>query len=418
MVGGGGREHALVWKLAQSRYIDEVHAAPGNPGMEGQAILHDVPVGDLRALAELAADIQAGVVVVGPEAPLAAGLTDVLAEKGIRSFGPTASGARLESSKTFAKKLMNQAGIPTAKGRSFDDIDEASEYIQSFRRPVVVKADGLAAGKGVAVCMTVPEAIKALVETMQHRRFGAAGDRVLVEEWMEGEELSILALCDGKTVLPLPAAQDYKRAYDRDKGPNTGGMGSYSPVPFATPELAEEVLNTILQPCVDVMERSGERYVGVIYAGLMLTEYGLRVVEFNCRFGDPETQAILPRLTSDFGELILASTEKSLPGMKVEVSDQACVSVVAASGGYPETEPLQTGFEILGLEEAGKHSDVVVFHAGTRRDGSRIMTSGGRVLAVSALGDGLPGAREKAYAAMEEIKFSGMRVRSDIAAKK
>ncbi|MGQ0680423.1 MAG: phosphoribosylamine--glycine ligase [Actinomycetota bacterium] len=415
VVGGGGREHALVWKLAQSSHIDELHAAPGNPGMAAHAELHDVAAGDIRGMVELAASLDAGVVVVGPEAPLAAGIADALEERGIRCFGPKAMGARLEASKMHAKMLMHKAGIPTASGRAFTDIDEASEYVQRLNRPVVVKADGLAAGKGVTVCRYVPEAIRALVEALQHRRFADAGATVLVEEFMEGEEISILALCDGHSLLALPAAQDYKRAYDRNKGPNTGGMGSYSPVSVCTPALSEEVMETVFKPLVGQLERDGERYIGVIYAGLMLTEQGLRVVEFNCRFGDPETQAILPRLESDLGELILASTHKSLPGMAVVVKDPACVSVVAASGGYPEQEPLQTGFEVEGVEAAEREECVVVFQAGTRADGSRVVTSGGRVLAVSALGEHLPAARERAYRAMEQITFKGMRVRSDIA---
>lgn len=420
-MGGGGREHALVWKLGSSRYIDEIHCAPGNPGMAGQAVLHDVAVADTEALVRLALNLKADVVIIGPEAPLAAGLADQLAERGIKSFGPRQSGAQLESSKIFAKRLMAQAGIPTARWKSFDDIDEASEYVQKLRGEVVIKADGLAAGKGVSVCRTVPEAISALVESMQHRKFGDAGTTVLVEELLTGPELSVLALCDGKTVLALPAAQDYKRAYDRNKGPNTGGMGAYSPVPICTPQVAEQVMDTVLQPCVETLIKSGENYVGVIYAGLMMTPEteneagGLRVIEFNCRFGDPETQAILPRVESDLGELILASVERELPGMKLNVTDRACVSVVAASGGYPEQEPLQTGFAIDGLEVAAKLDDVVVFHAATKAENDRLVTSGGRVLAVSALGDDQAEARSRAYEAIEKISFQGMRFRTDVA---
>ena len=416
LVGGGGREHALAWKLAESSQIDELHAAPGNPGIAAHAELHDVPASDIGGLADLAVRLKPGVVVIGPENPLADGLADELAERGIRAFGPSKSGARLESSKLYAKKLMARAGIPTAPAKGFTDIDEASEYIQrlGFNKPMVIKADGLAGGKGVTVARFVPEAIKALVENMQEDRFGAAGRTILVEEYMEGEELSILAFCDGKTVLPLPAAQDYKRAFDRDKGSNTGGMGSYSPVPACTEEVFEEAVNTVLQPCADALEASGEHYVGVIYAGLMLTENGLKVVEFNCRFGDPETQAILPRLKSDLGELILASTEKSLPGLSVDTSDQACVCVVAASKGYPDEEP-QTGFEIQGLDAAAEMEDVLVFHAGTKSDGGRIVNVGGRVLGVTGLGDDIAAARDRAYAAIEEIKFQGMCFRSDIA---
>lgn len=405
-----------MWKLAQSRYVDDIHCAPGNPGMIGQATLHDVAVAANERLVALALTLKADIVVIGPENPLAAGLADQLAERGIKVFGPRQSGARLESSKIFAKQLMAKAGIPTAQWLAFDDIDEASEYVQRLKGAVVIKADGLAGGKGVTVCRSVPEAIRALVESMQHRKFGDAGTTVIVEELLEGPELSILALCDGKTVMALPAAQDYKRAYDKNKGPNTGGMGSYSPVPICTGKISGQVMDTILQPLVETLVSSGENYVGVIYAGLMMTEHGLKVIEFNCRFGDPETQAVLPRLDSDLGELILASVARELPGMEIKVNDRACVSVVAASGGYPEQDPLQTGFPIDGLEEVLRLEDVVVFHAATKADNDRLVTSGGRVLAVSALGDALPKARARAYEAVAGIKFQGMRFRADIAA--
>ncbi|HYN98033.1 MAG TPA: phosphoribosylamine--glycine ligase [Actinomycetota bacterium] len=414
VVGGGGREHALAWALARSPSVTEVHAAPGNPGIARVATCHPVSTGDLPGLAGLAAHLNADLVVIGPEAPLAAGLADALQERGIAAFGPKKAGARLEASKTFAKQIMEFAGIPTADARTFESAPDAIAYVEDRGGPVVVKADGLAAGKGVTVCDGPDDARAAILDAMEQRRFGDAGTTVLIEERMEGPELSILAFCDGVTVLPLPAAQDFKRALDGDRGPNTGGMGSYSPVPVATDAVLEEAMERILDPVAAQLAQLGRHYVGVIYAGLMLTPAGLKVVEFNCRFGDPETQAILPRLESDLGELMSATTQGSLAGMKVVCSEQACVSVVAASGGYPEADPLVTGFEITGIDKA-ESLGVQVFHSGTaERDGS-LVTAGGRVLSVSALGDHLSPARELAYRALGEIGFEGMRFRTDIA---
>ena len=415
VVGGGGREHALAWALDRSPSVGEVHAAPGNPGIARVAECHPVDVGDISGLAGLATGLGAEMVVIGPEAPLAAGLTDALQELGVRVFGPRKSAARLEASKTFAKQVMEIAGIPTAKARWFQSSREAIGYVEQVGGPVVVKADGLAAGKGVTVCDGPEDARAAILAAMDKRRFGDAGTTVLIEERMTGPELSVLAFCDGSAVLPLPAAQDFKRSLDGDRGPNTGGMGSYSPVPEATDEVLDEAMDRILQPVANQLASMGRRYVGVIYAGLMLTPAGLKVVEFNCRFGDPETQAILPRLESDLGELMWAATEGSLAGMKVSCSDRACVSVVAASGGYPEADPLPTGFAITGLEAAEQLEGVNVFHAATKLRDGQLATSGGRVLAVSALGDDLAGARSLAYRALGHIGFEGMRYRSDIA---
>lgn len=414
VVGGGGREHALAWALARSPSVTEVHAAPGNPGIARVATCHPVGVGDIPGLVHLAARLAADLVVIGPEAPLAAGLADALEQRGIAAFGPKKSGARLEASKTFAKQVMEFAGIPTADARTFESASAAISYVQEQGGPVVVKADGLAAGKGVTVCDGPADAKAAILEAMEQHRFGEAGNTVLIEERMEGPELSILAFCDGESVLPLPAAQDFKRSLDGDLGPNTGGMGSYSPVPVATDAVIEEAMDKILNPVAAQLGRMGRYYVGVIYAGLMLTPAGLKVVEFNCRFGDPETQAVLPRLESDLGELMAATTQGGLAGMKVACCDQACVTVVAASGGYPEADPLKTGFEITGLEQA-EALGVQIFHSGTAERDGKLVTSGGRVLSVSALGDDLAGARGLAYRALEEIGFEGMRNRSDIA---
>lgn len=414
MVGAGGREHAVVWALSKSRTVTEVHAAPGNPGIAALATCHPVEVSDLPELVDLADRIRADLVMIGPEAPLAAGLADLLGGRRIPVFGPTSGGARLEASKSFAKTLMREAGIPTAAARSFDDLDEALRYVEELGSPLVVKADGLAAGKGVTVCEGPDDARAALVAAMKNRRFGNAGATVLLEERMEGEELSILALCDGKTVLALPAAQDFKRAYDGDAGPNTGGMGSYSPVPACTPEVFRQAIDAALVPAAERLISRGERYVGVIYAGLMMTARGLKVVEFNCRFGDPETQAILPRLHSDLGELMAACTRGELSGMSVESSSRACVCVVAASGGYPESDRLSTGFPISGVAAAAGLQDVEVFHGATAVRNGRLVTAGGRVLGVSALGDGIGQARTRAYEALSYLGFEGMRFRRDI----
>ncbi len=415
VVGGGGREHALAWTLARSPSVTEVHAAPGNPGIAQVAQCHAVGLGDIGALTDLVAHLGVDLVVIGPEAPLAAGLADALLDRGIAAFGPRKSGARLESSKTFAKQVMEFAGIPTAEARSFETAGQAIEYVEKLGGPVVVKADGLAAGKGVTVCDGLSDARAAILDAMEQRRFGDAGSTVLVEERMTGPELSILAFCDGATVLPLPAAQDFKRSLDDDQGPNTGGMGSYSPVPIATDGVLDQAMDQVLKPVADQLAKMGRTYVGVIYAGLMLTAVGLKVVEFNCRFGDPETQAILPRLQSDLGELMAASTQGSLSGMKVSCSDRACVSVVAASGGYPEADPLPTGFVISGLEAAAQLPGVQIFHAATAERDGELITSGGRVLSVSALGDDIAAARSLAYRALGNISFEGMRYRTDIA---
>jgi phosphoribosylamine--glycine ligase len=414
VVGGGGREHALAWALARSPSVTEVHAAPGNPGIARVATCHPVGVGDITGLVDLAASLGTDLVVIGPEAPLAAGLADALEMRGIASFGPKKSGARLEASKTFAKQVMEFAQIPTAEARTFESANAAVAYVEELDCPVVVKADGLAAGKGVTVCDGPDDATAAILEAMEQHRFGDAGNTILIEERMEGPELSILAFCDGQTVLPLPAAQDFKRSLDGDLGPNTGGMGSYSPVPIATDGVIDEVMDRILNPVAAQLAQMGRHYVGVIYAGLMLTQAGLKVVEFNCRFGDPETQAILPRLESDLGELMTATTQGSLAGVKVACSDQACVSVVAASGGYPDADPLKTGFEITGLDEA-EALGVQVFHSGTAERDGKLVTSGGRVLSVSALGEDLASARKMAYRALEEVRFQAMRFRTDIA---
>jgi phosphoribosylamine---glycine ligase len=390
--------------------------APGNPGIANLGRCVAVSDGDTPALSDLAAIEQVDLVVVGPEAPLVDGIADAMRARGIKVFGPSAACARIEGSKSHAKRLMEAKGIPTARAAVFDRLDDALTYIRRPGRPVVVKADGLAAGKGVTVCDDARQAETAIREAMTQQRFGDAGARVVIEERLDGEEISVLAFCDGKTVLAMQAAQDFKRAHDGDTGPNTGGMGSYSPVPTCTPEVMGRVIDEILEPIAAAVAEDAEPYVGVIYAGLMLTSGGPKVIEFNCRFGDPETQALLPRLRSDLAEVALACVEGTLAGVELEWRDEACVAVAAASEGYPNKPA--TGRVVTGIEKAEKVSGLQVFQAGTAfGPGGEIVTSGGRVLAACGLGRDHAAARKLAYSAMREISFEGMWYRSDIAAR-
>lgn len=401
LLGSGGRESALAWALSRSRVVDELVAAPGNPGIARHAALENVDASDARAVVELARRVGAGLVVVGPEAPLVAGVGDALRAEGIPVFGPDAAAARIEGSKSHANELMAAAGIPT--GRSAAESD-ALEFMESTGPPYVVKADGLAAGKGVVVTSDWDEAVAAL----EARRGG-----VIVEEFLDGEEASLIAITDGRTVVPCEPAQDYKRVFDADEGPNTGGMGSYSPVPLCPPPLVDEILERVVQPMVDETARRGAPFNGALYAGLALTAGGPKVIEFNARFGDPETQALIPRLQSDFGEVVLATATGDLSGTKLEWSSRPCVTIVLASGGYPG--PYDTGYEIHGLDDAAAVPDVQVFHAGTRAEGDSVVTAGGRVLNVSALGDTFAAARERAYEAASLIEFEKVHFRRDVA---
>ena len=416
--GGGGREHALAWRLAASPLVDRLLCAPGNPGIAQVAELRPIPVGDLPGLVALARAERIDLVVVGPEAPLVGGLGDALREAGVAVFGPGAAGARLEGSKAWAKSLMLAHGIPTAAAASFHRMDEALAFAERLDGAVVVKADGLAAGKGVTVCSGLAEARTAIGDALERRVFGAAGDRVLIEERLVGEELSVLAFCDGRSVLAMDAAQDFKRAGEGDTGPNTGGMGSHSPVASYTAAVAGQVVDRVLEPIAAALaapENGPEPYTGIIYAGIMLSEHGPRVLEFNCRFGDPETQALLPRLASDLAEPILACTTGSLATIGLAWHPESCVAVVAASEGYPGTPAI--GFPIHGLEEAAAVTGLPVFQAGTAfGPGGEVVTSGGRVLAVAALGADSESARRRAYDGLAKIAFQGMWARSDIAA--
>ncbi len=411
VVGGGGREHAIVRALARSDQGPELLCAPGNPGIAADAeCLAQTAATDVRAIVEAARDNAADLVVVGPEAPLVDGVVDALGDEGVPAFGPSEAAAALEGSKAFAKEVMSAAGVPTASHTLLHDHEQALEEISSASYPAVLKADGLAAGKGVIICGEEREAREAIEVFFGERRFGETA--VVLEEFLEGEELSLLALCDGENVLPLAPAQDYKRIFDGDLGPNTGGMGSYSPVPGFDPAVVEEIVDSVHRPVVEEMARRGIPFHGVLYAGLMIGPSGTRVLEFNTRFGDPETQAVLPRLRSDLVDLGAASREPGgLAGAEAEFDDDWAVSLVLASAGYPESS--SKGDEITGVEEAAAIAEVT--HAGTSESDGRLVTAGGRVLNVTALGESPAEARRRAYDAAGRIHFEGMQLRDDIA---
>jgi len=413
IVGSGGREHALAWKLAQDSARPRVVCAPGNAGTALVATNVDIPAIDLDALVAWAVEHRPHLTVIGPEAPLCAGLADRLQEKGLRVFGPNQAAAQIEGSKVFSKDVMVKAGVPTARAGTFSDPEEARAYARSLSGPMVVKADGLAAGKGVLICPAVEQAEAAIEEAMVRGAFGSAGARVLIEEFLEGEEVSILALTDGERIVMLPSAQDHKRIFDGDKGPNTGGMGAYSPAPIATDDLWPVVRARVFEPTLRVLRSRGIEYRGVLYAGLMMTKGGPQVLEFNCRFGDPETQVILPRLEGDLLPLLDACADGVLDEGAARWRDGACVCVVMSAGGYPGT--FERGDAIAGLEEAGRMPGAVVFHAGTRRDEERVVTDGGRVLGVSATGSDLPSAVARVYEAAAKIHFANAHYRKDIA---
>jgi len=414
VIGGGAREHALTWKIAQSPKITGLYVAPGNAGTAPIAHNLNIRPNDIEALAKAAQNIGIDLTVVGPEAPLASGIVDYFERLGLPVFGPTKAATQIESSKVFAKKLMHQYGIPCPNSVTFSNYSEARKYLESQSAPVVVKADGLAAGKGVTVASSKEEALKALSDIMEGKIFGSAGDKVLIEECLTGREVSLLAFTDGKTVIPMIPACDYKRVFDNDQGPNTGGMGSYSPPGFFNAELTQEVMKTIMQPAVRAMADEGMLYKGVLYAGLMIATDGPKVLEFNARFGDPETQAILPRLQTDLVDILLAIVDNRLSELDVGWSNDACVGVVMASGGYPGN--YKTGFPITGLDKLDEK--ILVFHAGTKLgENAKVYTDGGRVLTVTASGKTMAEARAKVYQNLPRIHFDGCHYRKDIAAR-
>ncbi|MDI6856716.1 MAG: phosphoribosylamine--glycine ligase [Dehalococcoidia bacterium] len=411
IVGSGGREHALAWKIRQSSRLDALYVSPGNAGTAAIADNLPVKANDIEGIVRVAREQRIDLVVVGPEEPLTLGLVDALAAAGIAAFGPTKAAAELEASKVFAKELMVRHGIPTARHQSFDSMWEAGLYIAEHKEPLVIKADGLTAGKGAIVTRDAAEALEAADAILCDRVFGAAGARIVVEERLSGRETSAQAFTDGRTVVSMPLSCDHKPVFDYDEGPNTGGMGAYSPPGWIRPELVPWIHEHVTQATVRAMAEEGRPYCGVLYPGLLVTENGPNVLEFNCRFGDPETQAILPRLKSDLLEILWAVANGRLHEAQVEWRDEPCVAVVLASGGYPGK--YDTGFPIRGLDELDE--DAIVFHAGTRRENDgQLVTSGGRVMAVTALGATLEEARRKAYTNVERIRFEGMHYRRDI----
>jgi phosphoribosylamine--glycine ligase len=413
VVGGGGREHALCWRLAQNPTVDRLYAAPGNAGIAELATLVPVAAADVQGIVEFAERESIDLTVVGPEAPLVAGMADEMHARGMPVFGPNRDAARIEGSKAWARWLCERHDIPAPRSEAFEEVEPAFAFLNQLGPPYVVKADGIAAGKGVTVTEDIGEARRAIEDCLVRKVFGDAGLTVLIEEYLEGFEVSAMALTDGRAVLPLALVQDYKRALDGDRGPNTGGMGAFSPVPEVDSATEARIVEMILRRAARALEAEGVRYRGVLFAGLMLTADGPKVLEFNCRFGDPETQAFLPRLSSNFGELLLACVEGNLSHHKMVWADDATAAVVLASAGYPG--PFESGKPIAGLEAAGDMEGVQVFHAGTVARDGRVLTAGGRVLTVTATAPDLEEARRRAYEAVSTVNFEGMTYRRDIA---
>ncbi|MDW7771820.1 MAG: phosphoribosylamine--glycine ligase [Desulfobulbaceae bacterium] len=412
VIGSGGREHALVWKLSQSRKVSRIYCAPGNAGIKKLATCPNLSAGDINALVRFAVDKKIDLTIVGPEDPLTRGVVDAFEKKGLRIFGPSAAAAELEGSKVFTKDFLKKYRIPSAAYQVFTKPGPARKFIEKIGVPCVVKADGLAAGKGVIICLTLAEAEKAVDLIMKDRAFGEAGNRLVVEEFLPGEEVSFIAFTDGKSVLPLPSSQDHKAVFEGDRGPNTGGMGAYSPAPVLTEEFAARVMEEVMIPTIRGMAAEGRPYKGMLYAGLMIDGEKINVLEFNCRFGDPECQPLLMRLRSDLVEVIEASIDGRLHEIKLDIDPRPTVCVVMASGGYPGK--YETGKPITGLARAGKVKDVVVFHAGTAAEGRRTVTAGGRVLGVTAIGKDIGIAIDQAYKAADMIKWQGAYFRRDI----
>lgn len=413
VVGSGGREHALVYKIAESPKVKKVYCAPGNGGISDIAECVDIKAGDIPGLINFAKREKIDLTVVGPEAPLVAGIVDEFTKEGLKAFGPTKKAARLEASKDFSKKLMRDCGVPTAGFVTCRNMSEFVSAMEGRKLPVVVKADGLAAGKGVVICATKEEALEAAESMLEKKIFGDSGASVVLEDYLLGEEASILVLTNGREALPLASSQDHKRIFDGDKGPNTGGMGAYSPAPLVTDGLLEIIMKKIVEPVISRMEKTGSLYRGILYAGIMVTKDGPKVLEFNVRFGDPETQAVLTRLDSDIIDAFLWAAGFSNEGPRLKWKESPAVCVVVSSGGYPGK--YENGKEIKGLDKVSKLKDVVVFHAGTKKSGGKYYTNGGRVLGVTGLGSTLREALDKAYGALGEIKFDEMHYRNDIA---
>ena len=416
VVGGGGREHTIVWKLSQSPKVDKIYCAPGNAGIAALAECVAIKATDVEAMVDFAVKAQIDMVMVAPDDPLVLGMVDAMEAKGIRAFGPRANAAIIEGSKVFSKDLMKKYNIPTAKYEVFDNADAAIAYLQTAPIPTVIKAEGLALGKGVIIAQTLDEAEKAVHEMMEDKVFGNAGSRIVIEEFLTGPEVSVLAFTDGKTIKPMVSAQDHKRAYDNDEGLNTGGMGTFSPSRIYDEKMAEECMKNIFLPTMDAMNAEGRTFKGVLYFGLMATKDGVKVIEYNCRFGDPETQVVLPRLESDLYEIFDAIIDERLDTVDIKWRDGGAVCVVAASGGYPVK--YESGFEITGIEAAEALGDITVFHAGTKCIDGKVVTAGGRVLGVTAVAESLDAAIKKAYEGVEKVHFDKMHYRKDIGIKK
>jgi phosphoribosylamine--glycine ligase len=415
VVGSGGREHALCWKIRQSPLVRAIYCAPGNPGIARHAKCVDIKVSDTEGLLRFARAEEIDLTVVGPEFPLSLGIADRFSEEGLSIFGPTRAASEIETSKVFSKNLMRKYGIPTAFFSTFDDFQEAVAWVKEVKPPLVIKADGLASGKGVFICRTEQEAVEVLYDMMRSKIFGDSGDRVVIEEFLSGEEASFFAITDGKNVIPLESCQDHKTLLDGDEGPNTGGMGAYSPAPIITPEISDEIMRTIIIPTVRAMKEEGREYKGVLYAGLMIKGSESKVLEYNCRFGDPEMQPLMMRMESDIVPVLSAAAGKGLSGEKIIWSDKASVCVVMASKGYPGD--YRRGVPITGLDIVDEMDEVVAFHAGTSTNNSDIVTDGGRVLGITALGKTIPEAINLAYQAVGKVNCDTLYYRTDIGKK-
>lgn len=412
IIGGGGREHAIAKKVAQSSRVDKLFCAPGNAGIAECAECVDIAVSNFEGLADFAENEGIDLTIVGPDDPLVGGVVDVFEKKGLRVFGPRKNAAIIEGSKAFSKDLMKKYHIPSASYETFDNPEAAINYLKKSKFPIVLKADGLALGKGVLICKNYEEAVHGVKEIMEDKHFGSAGDRMVIEEFMTGREVSVLAFCDGTNIIPMTSAQDHKRAKDNDQGLNTGGMGTFSPSPFYTKEIDEYCRKNIYQPTMDAMKSEGRDFIGILFVGLMLTKDGPKVLEYNARFGDPETQVVLPRMKNDIVDVFEACIDGRLNQIKFEFEDNAAVCVILASDGYPEH--YEKGFAIKGLEAFHGKDDYFVFHAGTKKSGNDIVTNGGRVLGVTATGSNLKEARKKAYEATQWIDYANKYMRNDI----
>ncbi len=416
VIGSGGREHAIIWKLRQNSRIDTIYCAPGNGGIGEIATCVDIQATDVTSLVVFAQSHQIDLTIVGMDDPLMLGVVDAFEAKGLRVFGPTKNAAMLEGSKVFAKDLMKKYNIPTAGYEVFEQAEEAEKYLEACQYPVVLKADGLALGKGVLICENLNEALKGIKDIMVDKKFGAAGDRLVVEEFIEGPEVSVLSFCDGEHILPMISAQDHKRAFDNDEGLNTGGMGTFSPSKYYTQDVHDFCTQHIYQKTLDAMKAEGRPFKGIIFFGLMLTKDGPKVLEYNARFGDPEAQVVLPRLKTDLVDVVEAAIDGRLDTVELEWDPRATVCVVLASGGYPVS--YHKGYEISGLEQQAQKDNLIVFHAGTKKDNDKFVTNGGRVLGLTAFGQDIEQARVVAYEAVLEVDFTDKQYRSDIGIKK